>query len=65
MMSRTFYQVAVLGGNPSGGLFETHEAAQREIGFLKADDRRYAEEALSEAGHIITPTQYEVKEVVR
>ena len=57
------YQVAIAGLAPTGGYYKTREAANREIGFLRADDRRCAEEAMREAGIELEPTEYEVVEV--
>ena len=57
------YQVAIVGNKPSGGKFDTHQEALREINYLIADDRRYAREALEEAGIIVEPTKYEVVKV--
>lgn len=61
----TFYQVAIKGNKPNGALFESAAAARREIGFLMADDRRYAAEAMEQAGIKVDVTQYEVVEVTR
>lgn len=58
-----FYQVSILGRKPSGGLFTDRAQAQREIGFLKADDRRHAADAMREAGITVEPTEYEIHEV--
>lgn len=60
-----FYQVAIKGNKPSGGLFDTRSAAIREVGYLKADDRRYAAEAMEQAGVKVALTEYEVVEVTR
>ena len=60
-----FYQVAIKGKKPYGGLFDTHAAAMREVRYLEADDRRYAAEAMAEAGVKVAPVAYEVVEVTR
>lgn len=59
----TFYQVSIKGRKPSGGLFQSRAEAQREIGFLKADDRRHAADAMREAGIRVEPVEYEIHEV--
>lgn len=56
------YRIAIVGSKPSGAMFEIMSLAQREIMRLKADDRRYAAEALSEAGIIVSLDQYEIVE---
>lgn len=60
-----FYQVSIKGQKPSGGLFDDRAGAQREISFLKAEDRRFAAEAMEEAGVSIADTEYEIHEVER
>ena len=60
-----FYQIALEGHAPQGALFESRAAAMREVRFLQADDRRYAEDALREAGIVVAPSVYVVHEVVR
>lgn len=60
-----FFQIAILGKSPSGPLYETRSAAEREIRFLKADDRRYADDALRDGGIIVDIPQYEIVEVSR
>jgi hypothetical protein len=57
------YQVAIKGLKPSGGLYRKRVDALREIGFLQADDRRYAAECQEERGIEQTPWEYEVVEV--
>ena len=57
------YQVSVKGQRPSGGYYKTTQEAQREIGFLRADDRRYAAEAMEQAGIEQAPWEYEIHEV--
>lgn len=57
------FQVSIKGHQPQGGLFRTRAEAQREIGFLEADDRRYAADALAEAGYIVDTVEYEIHEV--
>ena len=59
----TFYQVSIAGHKPCGGLFQTRKEAEREIGFLKADDRRHAADAFKEAGIVVECPNYEVHEV--
>ena len=59
----TFYQVSILGHKPSGGLFQSRNEAQREIGFLKTDDARHAREAFDEAGIVVECPEYEIHEV--
>lgn len=62
-----FFQVAIKGHKPSpqSGLWETRAAAEREIRFLRADDRRHADEAMREAGIQVPVTEYEVVPVTR
>lgn len=60
-----FYQIAVQGQAPNGPLFESLLAAQREVRILKADDRRYADEAMREAGIEVPAIQYEIVPVER
>jgi hypothetical protein len=60
-----FYQVAIKGNRPQGGLFDTEEQARSEIKFLKADDRRFADDAMREAGIEVKPIEYVVMEVTR
>jgi hypothetical protein len=60
-----FYQVAIRGNRPSGGLFDTEPEARREIRMLEADDRRFADEAMREAGVEVKRIEYEVVEVFR
>ena len=57
------YQISIRNRQPVGGLFRTRAEALREVGFLKADDQRYAAEALSEAGIVVKPVEYEIHEV--
>lgn len=59
----TFFQIAIKDKPPSGGLFRTRAEALREIEFLKADDRRYAAEALEEAGVVVERIEYVIHEV--
>ena len=59
----TFYQISIKGNKPNGALFETRLGAEREIRFLKVDDRRYAAEAMSEAGIKVELVEYEIHEV--
>lgn len=54
------FQVSIKGSQPQGGLFRTRAEAEREIGFLRADDARYADEAMQEAGITVTPWEYEI-----
>lgn len=58
-----FYQVSTAGHKPCGGLFQTRAEAQREIGFLKADDLRHAADAFEEAGIVVECPEYEIHEV--
>lgn len=58
------YQIAIAGCKPTGGYWLTSAAAQREIGFLMADDRRHAAEAMAEAGIVVPATQYVVVPVL-
>lgn len=60
-----FYQVAIKGNRPQGGLFDTEEQARREIRFLQADDRRFADEAMHQAGIEVQKIEYVVMEVTR
>ena len=60
-----FYQVAIKGNRPQGGLFDTREQARSEITFLEADDRRFADDAMREAGIEVKPIEYVVMEVTR
>lgn len=59
----TFFQISIKGNKPSGALFRSRIEAEREVGFLRADDRRHADDALSEAGIIVKPIEYEIHEV--
>ena len=61
----TFFQIALAANKPSGALFETRAAAEREVRFLKADDARYADEAMREAGIVVEPSVYVIHEVTR
>ena len=61
----TFYQVAIKGNKPQGGLFDTEAQARREIQFLQADDDAFAEEAMYQAGLEVTRIEYEIVEVTR
>lgn len=58
-----FYQIGVDGRPPSGALFRTKNEAEREIGYLRADDRRFADEAMREAGYEIKMPEYKIYEV--
>lgn len=58
-----FFQVAIQGCKPCGGLFTNMRDAQREVGFLQKDDRRSADEAMQIAGISTPPTVYEIVEV--
>ena len=60
-----FYQVAIKGNKPQGGLFDTEAQARREIQFLQADDDAFAEEAMYQAGLEVTRIEYEIVEVTR
>ena len=60
-----FFQIAIDGGNPTGALFETRTAAQREVNFLRADDQRFADEAMREAGLETKMPTYQIHEVTR
>ena len=60
-----FYQVAIKGNKPNGGLFETHAAAMRKMEYLNADERRFVREAMEQAGVLCAPIEYEVVEVTR
>jgi hypothetical protein len=60
-----FYQVAIKGNRPIGGLFDTEAQARREIKFLQADDDAFAEEAMHQAGVEVQPIEYVVVEVTR
>jgi hypothetical protein len=62
-ITMTFFQISIKGNKPNGALFRTRSEAEREVRFLKADDQRYANEALEEAGIIVKPTEYEIHEV--
>lgn len=57
------FQISIKGHQPQGALFRTLPEAQREVQMLKADDRRYAADALAEAGHVVEPTEYEIHKV--
>jgi hypothetical protein len=57
------FQISIKGHEPRGALFRTPAEARREIGFLHADDARYAAEAMSEAGIVVRPVEYEIHEV--
>ena len=59
----TFFQISIRGQKPSGALFRSRIEAEREVGFLRADDRRFAAEAMEEAGIIVEPYEYEIHEV--
>lgn len=59
----TFFQISIKGKQPSGALFRTRIEAEREVRFLWADDRRYAAEALAEAGIVVKPIEYDIHEV--
>lgn len=58
-----FYQISVLGGEPSGGLFIDRKDAQREVRLLKADDARHSYDAFKEAGVVVECPEYEIHEV--
>lgn len=60
-----FYQVAIKGHQPQGGLFDTEEQARREIRLLEADDARFAADAMREAGIKVKRNEYVVMEVTR
>jgi hypothetical protein len=60
-----FFQIALATNKPRGALFETRPDAEREVRMLKADDARYAREALSEAGIVVEPSEYVIHEVTR
>lgn len=57
------YQVSIRGHKPSGGYYKTRQEAEREIGFLRADDLRWADECMRERGIAQEPWEYEVHEV--
>ena len=59
------YQVSIKDRAPQGALFESRKDAEREIRFLEADDRRYADDAMREAGIKVERTLYEIHEVTR
>ena len=61
----TFFQIAMNDNPPMGALFRTRAEALREIEFLKADDRRYAAEALEEAGIVVSKNLYRIHEVTQ
>ena len=61
----TLFQIALAQNTPRGALFETRADALREVRMLKADDARYAREALSEAGIVVEPSEYVIHEVTR
>ena len=58
-----FYQIGVDGRHPSGALFRTKIEAEREVGYLRADDRREADLAMREAGYEIKMPEYKIHEV--
>jgi hypothetical protein len=60
-----FFQIAIAGLQPQGPLFESRPSAEREVRLLEADDRRYADEAMREAGIDVPPTRYTIHEVTR
>lgn len=60
-----FFQIAIQGHAPQGGLFENRADAEREVRILRAEDRRYADEAMHEAGIDVPPTRYVIHEVTR
>ena len=60
-----FYQVAIKGCEPRGGLFDTEAEARREIRFLRADDQAHADEAMHQAGIDVKLTDYVIVEVTR
>lgn len=57
------YRIAIKGREPNGAMFKTQAEAEREVRFLIQDDRRYAAEALHEAGIRVPPTEYEIVEM--
>lgn len=57
------YQIAIKGRQPQGAMFATRPEAEREVRFLIQDDRRYASEAMHEAGIVVPPTEYEIVEM--
>ncbi len=61
----TFFQIALANNKPSGALFDTEADARREVRFLKADDARYADEAMREAGIVVEPSVYVIHAVTR
>lgn len=58
-----FYQIGMDGYPPMGAMFETKNEAEREIGYLRADDQRFADEAMREAGYEIKMPTYQIHEV--
>ena len=57
------YKIAIKGNAPYGAMFQTRREAEREIKFLKQDDARHADRAMSEAGVKVEMPEYEIVEL--